>query len=283
MVEELTRPYLTGVIGDPVGHSLSPLIHSHWLRQHGIDGHYIPIELKRGDLAEIVKILPKMGFRGVNITIPHKEAVLKLCDSVSDQAALIGAVNTLTILDGHKIYGSNTDAYGLLQSLKNDGDNDKEWRADNGPVLIIGAGGAAKAVVFGLISDGAQEIHIVNRTRERAELIKKEYGSRIFIHSQTVLDHLVSQMDTIINTTSLGMEGKPPLLFPYEELKPNTVVLDLVYAPLQTALLREARARDCTAIDGLGMLLHQAARSFDHWFNVRPSVDAASRAAALAK
>ena len=277
------RPFLTGVIGEPIGHSLSPLIHAHWLQQHQIVGHYVPLEVRRGDLAAVVKLLPRMGFRGVNITIPHKESALKICDSVSDQAALIGAVNTLTILDGEKIHGHNTDAYGIIQSLKTESQVEKTWKADDGPILVLGAGGAAKAVVFGLISDGAKEIHIVNRTREKAELIKKEYGTRISVHSRPALDHLVGKMQTIINTTSLGMEGKPPLPFPYDELVAKTVVLDLVYAPLWTELLREAKKRDCTVINGLGMLFYQAALSFKHWFNILPTVDVALREAVLPK
>ena len=274
------RPILAGVVGYPVGHSLSPAVHGYWLRQLGIHGYYIPMEVPRQDFTEVIQTLPKMGFRGVNVTVPHKESALQMCDSVSDQAALIGAVNTLTISDDGKIHGDNTDAYGFLQSLE---DGKQGWRADDGPILVLGAGGAARGVIYALISGGAQEVHIANRTRERAELLKGEYGVRVTTHSLGELDGLAPQMGTVINATSLGMEGKPPLPFPYECLSEGTTALDLVYTPLETEFLREARQRGCIAVDGLGMLLHQAAQSFYHWFNIQPDVDDLVRNAALSK
>ncbi len=274
------KPLLAGVIGFPIGHSLSPAVHGFWLRKLGINAHYIPIEVSGGDLTEVIRALPKMGFRGVNITVPHKETALRICDSVSDQAALIGAVNTLTVSENGKIRGDNTDAYGLLRSL---GESKPDWRAGDGPILVLGAGGAARGVVYALISEGAQEVHIVNRTREKADLLKNEFGVRVTAHGLGSLRELAPKMGTVINATSLGMEGKPPLAFPYQCLSRGTAVLDLVYSPLETELLREARSRGCTAIDGLGMLLHQAAQSFHHWFDIQPVVGDAVRRAALSK
>lgn len=274
------RALLAGVIGSPVNHSLSPLVHRYWLRNLGIKGYYIPIEVSRDNFSQVASALPMMGFSGVNITIPHKVSALTICDTLSDQAVLIGAVNTLTISEKGKINGDNTDAYGFLQSII---DAKPGWKASDQSVLVLGAGGAARAVVYSLISEGADEVHIVNRTRERAELLKRDYGSHLIIHSFNALESLIPKMGTIINTTSLGMVGKPKLLFPYDSLESNTVVLDLVYTPLETDLLREARIRECLAIDGLGMLLNQAAQSFYNWFKVMPIVDDGLRRTVLSK
>ncbi len=271
-------PVLTGVIGDPIGHSRSPLIHNHWLRQHQINGIYVPIEVNRQNFRDVYYALPKMGFRGMNITIPHKEAALQVCDSLSDEAALIGAVNTLTVNDEKKVFGNNTDAYGFLQNLS---EGAGDWKADGGPILVLGAGGAARGVIYALISKGASEVHIANRTLERANLLSSEFGKRVIPHSLSSITGLVPNMCTIINSTSLGMEGRPPLAFPYQALKPGTVINDLVYTPLQTTFLAEAKMRECITVDGIGMLLHQAAASFDYWFGVRPKVDQALRQAVV--
>ncbi|MCY4007587.1 MAG: shikimate dehydrogenase [Rhodobacteraceae bacterium] len=262
-------PALVGVIGQPIGHSLSPAIHNYWMRRHGIKGYYIPIEIARENLAEAIKALPKMNFRGVNITLPHKESILHSCDSVSDEAALMGAVNTLTISESGRIHGDNTDGFGFLESLT---EGRPGWRADAAPILVLGAGGAARGIIHALIAAGAEEIHVANRTREKADSMRSDFGVRVMGHGMDSITKLVAKMGTVINTTSLGMTGKPPVLFPYASLKENTVVLDLVYTPLETEFIQQSRARNCITIDGLGMFLHQAAFSFNHWFNVKPEV-----------
>ncbi len=277
-IESQQKPFLAGVIGYPIAHSRSPAIHGYWIRQLGLRAFYVPIEVTRVDFPDVLRSLVKMGFRGVNITVPHKETALQRSDSVSDQAALIGAVNTLTISSKGKIHGDNTDAYGFLQNLRS---AKPSWSAKDGPLLVLGAGGAARGVIFALISDGAEEIHVMNRTRERAERLKSDFGYRVATHDYSSLANLVPNVGTIINTTSLGMENKPSLTFPYEQLTAGTVVTDLVYTPLNTVFLQEAQARGCVTVDGLGMLLHQAAASFYHWFGTQPAVDANVRRAAL--
>lgn len=276
--ESPQKPLLAGVIGYPIAHSRSPAVHGYWIRQLGLPAFYVPIEVTRVDFPDVLRSLVKMGFRGVNITVPHKETALQRSDSVSDQAALIGAVNTLTISSKGKIHGDNTDAYGFLQNLRS---AKPSWSAKDGPILVLGAGGSARGVIFALISDGAEEIHIVNRTRERAERLKSDFGYRVTTHDYASISNLVPNVGTIINTTSLGMENKPSLTFPYEQLIAGTVVTDLVYAPLNTMFLQEAQAQGCVTVDGLGMLLHQAAASFYHWFGTQPAVDANVRRAAL--
>ncbi|MCY3880284.1 MAG: shikimate dehydrogenase [Rhodobacteraceae bacterium] len=276
----LNRPLLSGVIGYPIGHSLSPAVHGHWLRQLKINALYMPFEITPEDFPQVLRALPKLGFRGVNITIPHKEAALQHAESVSDQAALIGAVNTITITNEGRIHGDNTDAHGFLASLR---EAVPEWNAvDCGPIMVIGAGGAARAVIYALISDGAEEIHIANRSRERAEFLKTEFGNRIAVHDLMLIGDIIPNVKTIVNTTALGMAGKPPLIFPHDALVENTVVSDLVYTPLGTEFLVRAEEHGCRTVDGLGMLLHQAAASFSHWFGTRPAVDEAVRKAALA-
>lgn len=280
IVSNIEKPLLAGVVGTPISHSLSPLIHGYWLRELGIKGYYIPIDVSRDNFPSVIEAFPKMGFCGINVTLPHKEIALSLCDSVSDQAALIGAVNTMTISGKGKIHGDNTDAYGFMQSLT---DANPSWEANDHAIMVLGAGGASKAVVYALISAGAEEVHVVNRNQERAELLKNKYGDRIRTHDYSSLEDLIKNIGTIINTTSLGMINKPKLSFPFNLLKEGTSVVDLVYNPLETELLREAKNRNCIAIDGLGMLLNQAAQSFYHWFDLRPEVDNVLRKKVLSK
>lgn len=276
--ESPQKPLLTGVIGYPIAHSRSPAVHGYWIRRLGLRAFYVPMEVTRVDFPDVLRSLAKMGFRGVNITVPHKETALQRSDSLSDEAALIGAVNTLTISSRGKIHGDNTDVYGFLQNLRS---ANSGWSAKDAPTLVLGAGGAARGVIFALISDGAEEIHVVNRTRERAERLKNDFGYRVTTHDFSSVPSLVPKMGTVINTTSLGMENKPSLTFPYEKLTAGTVVTDLVYTPLNTMFLQQAEAQGCVTVDGLGMLLHQAAASFYHWFGTQPAVDANVRRAAL--
>jgi shikimate dehydrogenase len=270
---------LAGVIGAPVAHSRSPALHGYWLRKYGIRGFYIPIEVAQDSLETVLRCMPMMGFRGANVTIPHKETALRLADTISDRAALIGAANTLTFRPDGKIHADNTDGYGFLENLRQGAPG---WRADAGPCTVLGAGGAARAVVASLLEAGAQEIRLTNRTRSRAEALRTEFGTRIVVYDWVQAGNAVEDARTVINTTSLGMTGKGEFRVPLDGLSPDAVVTDLVYTPLDTRLLVAARAIGCRTVDGLGMLLHQAVPGFERWFGTRPEVDEALRAAVLA-
>ncbi len=271
---------LAGVIGSPVAHSLSPRLHRHWLRVNALPGHYIPMDVAQDDLVDALRVLPKLGFAGVNVTIPHKVAVLGAADLVSDRAALIGAANTLTFQADGKLYADNTDGQGFLDSLKAGA---PEWQPENGPAAVFGAGGAARAVITTLLSVGVPEIRLTNRTRGRADALKTEFGNRIEVCDWVQAGNAIDGAVLLVNTTALGMTGKPEFRVPLDGLAPGMTVIDLVYAPLETRLLTAARAAGATAVDGLGMLLHQGAPGFERWFGVRPKVDEATRRAVLGR
>ena len=277
----MTRPEipLAGVIGDPIAHSLSPRLHGHWLKRYGLKGHYVPLHVTHQNLADVLRILPDMGFVGVNITIPHKEFVLSLATHVSDRAALIGAANTLTFFGNGQIQADNTDGIGFLSNIRQ---NLPGWTAATGPALVLGAGGAAKAIVSALINDGAPKVTVVNRTRLRADALKDQFGARVETQDWTRIPDLVGDVAVIVNTTSLGMAGQSPLIIDLSRLTPPTVVTDIVYKPLDTELLETARQMGCETVDGLGMLLHQAVPGFERWFGYTPMVDEDLRAAVLA-
>ncbi len=275
----MTEPVpLAGVIGAPVSHSRSPALHGYWLRKYGIRGYYVPLEVAQDSLEAVLAAMPEMGFRGANVTIPHKEKVLRLAETVSDRAALIGAANTLTFRPDGKIHADNTDGFGFLENLRQGAPG---WRADAGPCTVIGAGGAARAVVASLLEAGATEIRLTNRTRTRAEALKAEFGTKVVVYDWVQAGNAIEEAATVINTTSLGMVGKNEFRVPLDGLSPDAVVTDLVYTPLDTRLLVTAREVGCRTVDGLGMLLHQAAPGFERWFGVRPDVDDALRAAVL--
>jgi len=269
---------LAGVIGSPVAHSKSPQLHGHWLKMHELPGFYIPMDVHTDNLANVIKTLPAMGFVGVNITVPHKERVIELADQVTDRATLIGAANTLIFRKDGKIHADNTDGYGFIQNLKQ---NAPEWDPKTGPAAVFGAGGAARAVIVALFDAGAPEILVANRTKVRAEALRSDFGKRVRVIDWVQAGNMLEDAATVVNTTSLGMVGKPPLRVPLDGLHKGTLVTDLVYAPLKTPLLLEAEKRGCVAVDGLGMLLHQAVPAFERWFGVRPEVDDATRAAIL--
>lgn len=269
---------LAGVIGSPVAHSKSPRLHRHWLTTHGLQGYYIPMDVAHEDLDRVIRTLPKMGFVGVNITIPHKETVLSLADQVTDRATLIGAANTLIYQKDGKILADNTDGYGFMENLRQGA---PDWDPKAGPSVIFGAGGAARAVVAALADVGVPEIVVTNRTRVRAEKLREEFGRRVRVVDWVQAGNILEGAGLLVNTTSLGMVGKPELRVPLDGLEQTTVVTDLVYTPLKTHLLQVAQDVGCRTVDGLGMLLHQAVPGFERWFGVRPTVDAAARAAAL--
>jgi len=273
-----TRIPLAGVIGHPVAHSRSPRLFRHWLSWHGIAGYYIPMDVAEPNLADVIRTLPQMGFVGVNVTIPHKVAVLGLADLVTDRATLIGAANTLIFRKDGKIHADNTDGYGFIANLRQ---NAPSWDPKSGPAAVLGAGGAARAIIASLLDVGVPEIFLTNRTKIRAEGLKQEFGSRITVIDWVQAGNIMDEAVIVVNSTSLGMEGQPELRVPLDGLRPGTLVTDLVYTPLRTRLLEVADQMGCVTVDGLGMLLHQAVPGFERWFGQRPEVDDATRNAIL--
>jgi shikimate dehydrogenase len=354
-------PRLAAVIGWPIGHSRSPALHGHWLKLYRIAGHYVPLAVAPGRLAECLEAMALLGFRGCNVTIPHKEAAMALAAEASETARRIGAANTLTFLPGGGFHADNTDAYGLITNLRQSA---PDWQAGAGPALVLGAGGAARAVVAGLLDAGAPELRLANRTQARAEELAAHFGPAVAVvdwaraaeaaegaativnttlrpsapsgpagagpalvlgaggaaravvaglldagapelrlanrtraRAEELAAHFgpaVAVVDwaraaeaaegaaTIVNTTSMGMEGQPPLEVGLDAAPATAVVTDIVYQPLVTPFLAAAAARGLRTVDGLGMLLHQAAPGFEAWFGVAPQVDADLRAAVLA-
>lgn len=270
---------LAGVIGHPIAHSRSPALHGYWLNTYGLPGHYVPMDVAPADLETVLRSLPKAGFVGANVTVPHKEAALRLADHVSDRASVIGAANTLVFRADGSIHADNTDGYGFMQNLRAGA---PDWVPQDGPAVVFGAGGAARAVLQALAEAGVPEILLTNRTRSRADHLKEEFGQRITVVDWVQAGNVIENAELVVNTTSLGMQGQPELRIPLDGLQPGTVVTDLVYTPLKTRLLEQAEAAGCTVVDGLGMLLHQAVPGFERWFGLRPEVTEETRAAVLA-
>jgi shikimate dehydrogenase len=260
---------LAGVFGHPITHSRSPRLHGFWLQRYGIDGAYIPLGVAPGGFGAAVRALVDLGFRGANVTIPHKLAAFEICDAVAPFARRAGAVNTLMFRDG-RIEGSNTDGFGFLESIR---EATPSWRADAGPAVLLGAGGAARAIAAALLDAGAPRVTLVNRTAAKAEALARDLGGPIHVADRPPLEGAA----LLVNTTSLGMQGQPPLEMDLSPLATSAVVADIVYVPLETRLLAAARARGLIAVDGLGMLLHQARPGFEAWFGVAPQVDHALR------
>lgn len=256
---------LAGIIGWPVSHSRSPRLHGFWLERHGIDGAYVPLGMRADDFVTGVRGLVAVGFQGANVTQPHKLAAFDICDVVEDSARRAGAVNTLIFRDG-KITGRNTDGWGFIAHARASGVNLKA-----GPALVLGAGGSARAIVAALQDEGVT-VSIANRTRARAEELAVTLPELTVVdwdqRSAALADHAL-----LVNTTSLGMAGHPALAIDLGRARPGTAVVDIVYVPLETPLLVAARARGLLAVDGLGMLLHQAVPGFSEWFGVTPVVD----------
>ena len=269
---------LAAVIGCPVAHSKSPQLQRHWLNTYGVSGHYIPMHVESGDLEDVIRSMPKMGFVGANVTIPHKEKVMSIADQVTDRATLIGAANTLIFRKDGTIMADNTDGYGFITNLHQAAPNGDP---KSGPAVVLGAGGACRAVVASLLEAGVTELILSNRTRVRADQLKQEFGGRLRVVEWVQAGNVIEEAALLVNTTSLGMVGKPRLRVPLDGLQSRAVVTDLVYAPLKTELLQYAEEIGCTTVDGLGMLLHQAVPGFERWFGRRPEVDNATRAAAL--
>jgi len=268
-----------GVIGWPVEHSLSPRLHNYWLKQYRIEGSYETFAVVPEKLEETLRDLPVQGFRGVNLTVPHKEAALRILLSEHGlggadlNARFIGAVNTVVVQENGKLKGSNTDSYGFKENLLNSG-------IKSGTIAtVLGAGGAARAVLIVLLTEmGFSEIRVVNRTKDRAEKLVEELGDKVCTFSFNNYPAAFSNTELLINTTSLGMKGQPPLDISLDTLPRQAAVTDIVYAPLMTGLLKQAQERGHKIVDGLGMLLYQAQPGFKAWFGVTPEVTPALRA-----
>ena len=256
------------IIGDPVAHSRSPMIHNYWLRQLGIDGLYDHAHVTSEQLPSFISNIQSMGYVGANCTIPHKETIIKICDHVSDTAQALGAVNTIWF-ENDQLYGDNTDVTGFLHALNHSAPN---WDKRTQKAVVIGAGGAARAIVYGLIKSGINQIYVVNRSLERAQILATQFGPQIIPVSFNGMPYALQNADLLVNTTSLGMKGQPPLEIDLSPLSPHATVNDIVYVPLETILIQQAKARCLTTIGGLDMLLYQAVPGFERWFGVRPVV-----------
>jgi shikimate dehydrogenase len=262
-----------GVVGHPVKHSRSPIIHGYWLEQFGINGCYDRYDVKPEDFSHFVKTLSEQGLQGVNVTIPHKEAAFLALDEATERARRLKAANTLWFENG-KLWGDNTDSIGFLANLDQ---GHPGWDINAKSALILGAGGAARAIIAGLQERNIEKITIVNRTRERAEELALMSGGQVAIAEWSKLSFQLEGADLVVNTTSLGMSGQPDLDLSLDPLGKNALVTDIVYVPLETNLLKQARLRGNPVVDGLGMLLHQAVPGFEHWFGKRPVVTDALR------
>lgn len=265
------------VIGQPIAHSRSPLIHGHWLESLGIPGSYERIEVAPAELEAFLKSLPSSGFAGGNVTIPHKEETHRLVDRRNEAAELIGAVNTLWFEDG-ALWGGNTDAEGFSANLDAGAPG---WRRARSAV-VLGAGGASRAILFALKQAGIPDIRLANRTMARAHDLADRFGSPVTAHAWEDLVDVAEGAGLVVNTTSLGMHGEGDVAIDFARLAPGAVVTDIVYTPLKTPFLAAAEAHGLATVDGLGMLLHQAVPGFERWFGVRPTVTPQLRALVVA-
>lgn len=261
------------VIGWPINHSRSPLIHGHWLETYGLAGSYERIPVRPEVLASFVASLPEQGFAGGNVTLPHKEQVLDLAASATATARRIGAANTL-YFEGGRLVADNTDAYGFITHLDR---SSPAWSKRDGTVVLLGAGGAARAIIHAFLERGVDRLVLLNRSAGRADELARHFGRGIQTKAWDERTAALADASVLVNTTSLGMRGQPPLDIDLGRLKPASTVADIVYVPLETPLLAEARRLGHVAVDGLGMLLHQAVPGFERWFGVRPQVTDALR------
>jgi shikimate dehydrogenase len=273
---------LAGIMGWPVAHSRSPLLHGFWLEETRIDGAYVPLPVQPEHIAEALRALPVLGFRGCNLTIPHKQLALAVVDRVEPLARRIGAVNTVIVAPDGKLEARNTDAFGFRENLRETAPN---WHPASGPAVVLGAGGSARAVVVALVDAGIAEIRLVNRTISRADALARDLATAetpISVHPWSEASAVQSDAALLVNTTSLGMTGEPPLDLDLSQLPLSAPVVDIVYVPLETGLLAAARRRGHVVIDGLGMLLHQGRPGFEAWFGAPVRVTPELRAAMVA-
>ena len=263
------RPRLAAVLGNPISHSKSPRMHNYWLKQNKLNGYYIPIKVELENFEETIWTLVSMGFSGVNVTIPHKLSALKIADESSSTAQYIGAANTLTYTKENKIYADNTDAYGFINNIKC---KYPDWDPKKGMSVVLGAGGASRAVIAALLSEGSKEIIVLNRTIEKAEALKEDYDNKITVESWKNINEVVASSSNIINTTSLGMNNESLIAIQPDAIPETALVSDLVYTPLETNFLKMAKNRGSRTVDGLGMLIHQGVPGFEAWFGQKPLV-----------
>ncbi len=275
----MTPRLKAGVMGWPVDHSRSPALHGFWLKAYGIDGSYTRLPVAPEALEAALGALHREGFSGVNVTVPHKEAALSLVDRVTPDARRIGAINTIFVGPDGKLHGANTDAYGFITNLRTGA---PMYVPHAGPAVVLGAGGAARAVCCALQDAGVPEIRVINRTLTRANALAADLGKPVVTVPWDMRADALKDAALLVNTTTLGMKGQPPLEIDLSRLPAAAVVNDIVYAPLETPLLAAARARKNPVVDGLGMLLYQAQPGFAGWFGVRPEVTPALRAHVLA-
>lgn len=262
-----------GVIGYPIAHSKSPLIHDYWIKQHGLNASYEAIDIPPPNLEERVHDLVDQGYRGFNVTIPHKQAIMMLCDDVDTLAEKVGAVNTVIVKEDGSLFGTNTDVFGFVENLRSAAQGfGYGWTIAGGPALVLGAGGAARAAVQGLINEGVPEIFVANRTFDKAKDLESMSPLVVKAVEWDKRDIVAGRVNFIVNTTSLGMTGQEPLEIDLSGCHEDAVVHDIVYAPLYTDLLKQARAHDLRIVTGIGMLLHQARPAFHAWFGVMPDV-----------
>lgn len=256
------------VVGWPISHSRSPLIHGHWLHRYAIDGAYTRQAVRPEDIRAFLSDLASQGFVGCNVTVPHKEVAFAVADVVEDSARAVGAANTIWLDDG-RIHAANTDTYGFMTHLAIEA---PKWNGDRGPVMLLGAGGAARAIAHGFLEADVGEVWITNRTRERAEALAAHFGKRVVVVEWERRAEAARDVGVLVNTTTIGMKGEGQLGIDTARMRSTAVVADIVYVPLETELLRDARRAGLRAVDGLGMLLHQAVPGFEKWFGVRPEV-----------
>ena len=260
---------LAGLMGWPVGHSRSPIIHNHWITEHGLRGSYVLLSVEPGQLEQALRALPVLGFAGCNLTIPHKVAALSIVDRIDPLAARIGAINCIVVEADGSLTGKNTDAYGYVQSLR---DAQPDWRPDAGPALVLGAGGAARAVIAGLLDSGVPLIRLTNRSPDKTAELVAAFGPQVTALDWTERHAALDGAALVVNTTNLGMQGQAALDLDLTALSPQALVSDIVYVPLETPLLAAAKRKGNATVNGLGMLLNQARPAFDAWFGVMPAI-----------
>ena len=268
------RFLMAGVMGWPVMHSRSPLLHNYWFKQHGLTGTYVPLAIRPEGLSAALHALQPLGFAGVNLTIPHKQHAMTLVDEVNPVAIRIGAISCVVVRPDGSLFGSNNDCYGFIHNLKQ---TQPGWRADAGPIVVLGAGGGARAVCYGLLQEGAKEIRLINRTFARANGIAAEFGSAIEVLRWEDRHDALAGVAMAVNATSQGMSGQPALDIRLDKLPKKALAADIIYVPLETPFLAAARKRGNPTLNGLGMLLHQGRPAWKAWFGIEPEVTAELR------
>jgi len=270
---------LAGVMGWPVAHTRSPAIHNHWIARHGLKGAYVQLPVHPDRLEAALRGLPALGFAGCNVTVPHKVSAMHFMDELHPTAQRVAAINTIVVQPDGSLLGMNNDGAGYVQSLR---DADPTWRGDAGPALVLGAGGAARAIVVALLDEGVPELRITNRTLERAQALAEAFGDRVKVVPWAERNEAMAGISLLVNTTTQGMHGQPPLDVALDALPAAAMVSDAIYIPMETPLLAQARLRGHRTVNGLGMLLNQARPAFKAWFGVMPEITPELRAAILA-